>query len=192
MVVAGMTLRHILLTAAPAATRPDVVAGFEKQTPWYILVYMFIYRLTKALSSHKVKYAIAGGYAVALHGAVRGTVDVDLVLVVAEENFMAAERAFESIGLRPRLPVTAADVFRYRQEYIKNRNMTAWSFVNLQNPAELVDIIITHDLKTMKIKKVFSGGHMLPVLAIDDLIRMKSAVGRPQDWEDIKALEQLS
>lgn len=152
---------------------------------------MFLYRLNQTLIKHGVKYAVAGGCAVALHGAVRGTVDVDLVLAVSEDNFSAAEKALETLGLRPRLPVTAADVFQFRDEYIHNRNMIAWSFVNHQNPAEIVDVIITHDLKTMKTKRISSGGQDLPVLAIDDLIRMKRASGRPQDLEDIKALEQL-
>ena len=128
----------------------------------------------------------------ALHGAVRGTVDIDIVLVISEENFRATEKAMDSIGLRSRLPVTAADVFRFREEYINNRNMVAWSFVNPKNPVELVDIIVTHDLKTMKIKKIPSGKHALPVLAIPDLIRMKKASGRPQDVEDVKALEKLA
>jgi hypothetical protein len=145
----------------------------------------------KALQEHKVKYAITGGYAVALHGAVRGTVDVDLVLAFSEENFLAAEKAFQSLGLWPRLPVTGADVFKFRQEYIDNRNMIAWSFVNPKNPAELVDIIITHDLKIMQTTKILSGRHALPVVSVGDLIVMKRAAGRPQDLEDIGALERL-
>jgi hypothetical protein len=118
-------------------------------------------------------------------------VDVDLVLVISEANFRAAEKALESIGLRSRLPVTSVDMFRYREEYIKNRNLVAWSFVNPKNPTELVDIVVTYDLKTMKIQKVTAGGHTLPVISIADIIRMKKASGRPQDLEDIKALETL-
>jgi hypothetical protein len=147
--------------------------------------------LNEAFKKHGVKYALAGGYAVALHGAVRGTVDVDLVLVVSEKNFRAAEKALLSLNLKPRLPVTALDVFRFRHEYIKNRNMAAWSFVNPDNPVELVDIVITHDLKDMKIKKVPAGEASLPVVSAADLIRMKKASGRPQDLEDIKALKKL-
>ena len=45
---------------------------------------MFLIRLVRALDKHKVDYAIVGGYAVALHGAIRGTVDVDLVLGFSE------------------------------------------------------------------------------------------------------------
>ncbi len=33
------------------------------------------------------------------------------------------QAALKSLGLQPRLPVTAAEVFDFRGEYIKNRNL---------------------------------------------------------------------
>ena len=47
---------------------------------------MLLTRLCKEFNEHELKYAIAGGFAVALHGAVRGTIDVDLVLDLGEKN----------------------------------------------------------------------------------------------------------
>lgn len=41
---------------------------------------MFLIELCQSLEQHNVRYALVGGYAVALHGAVRGTVDVDFVI----------------------------------------------------------------------------------------------------------------
>ena len=152
---------------------------------------MFIVRVIEALQRSKVPAAIVGGYAVALHGAVRGTVDLDLVLRLRRADFIAAEAAFRALGLVPRLPVTAAQVFDFRTEYIKNRNLVAWSFYNPVNPVESLDVIITHDLARMKVKKIAGGGGVLPVLALPDLIAMKRAAGRPQDLEDISALERL-
>lgn len=152
---------------------------------------MFIHRIAEALQKQGVAFAIAGGYAVALHGAVRGTVDVDIVLRFEKKEFMAAEAALTGMGLMPRLPVSAQQVFDFREEYIKNRNLIAWSFSNPANPAEVLDVVITHDLGKMRIKKIKAGGRVLPVLAIRDLIAMKKASARPQDLEDIKALERL-
>lgn len=152
---------------------------------------MFVFRVVEALEQRKVPAAIVGGYAVALHGAVRGTVDLDLVLRLRKADFVAAEAAFRALGLVSRLPVTAAQVFEFRAEYIKNRNLIAWSFYNPANPAEALDVIITHDLAKMKVKKIKTAGGMLPVLALPDLIAMKRASGRPQDLEDISALERL-
>lgn len=152
---------------------------------------MFIYRLAEALQKKNVAFAIVGGHAVALHGAVRGTVDVDIVLRLEKAAFTAAEAVFKELGLVPRLPVSAEEVFDFREEYIRNRNLTAWCFSNPANPAEIVDVIITHDLGKMHSKNIKSGGRVLPVLALPDLIAMKRASARPQDLEDIAALERL-
>ncbi|HBE89393.1 MAG TPA: hypothetical protein DDW67_09685 [Elusimicrobia bacterium] len=152
---------------------------------------MFIYRIVKALKAGKVKFAIAGGYAVALHGAVRGTVDLDIVLEISPLNFGRAEKALKAAGLESRLPVTAEQVCSFREEYIKKRNLIGWSFWNPANPAELVDIIITEDLAGLDTVTVKAGGERLPVVSRPDLIKMKRRSGRPQDIEDAKALEAL-
>lgn len=152
---------------------------------------MFIERVVRSLEKRGVRYAIAGGFAVAIHGAVRGTVDIDIVLALSEKNFAAAEAALRDIGLRPRLPVTAREIFTFRAAYIKNRNLVAWNFVNPGDPTEAVDIIITEDLRKMKIRRVRAGSDTIPIVSIEDLIRMKKRSGRPQDLEDIKALKVL-
>jgi hypothetical protein len=152
---------------------------------------MFIHRIVTAFRTGRVKFAIAGGYAVALHGAVRGTVDLDLVLEISASNYKSAEEALNRVGLVSRLPVNSEQVFAFRNEYIKNKNLVAWSFWNPSNPAEIVDIIITDNLKNFKIVVIKSGGIGLPVISRPDLIRMKRKSGRPQDIEDVRALEAL-
>ena len=47
---------------------------------------MFIHEICAALEHAEVSYAVVGGYAVALHGAVRGTVDVDVVIQWSLQN----------------------------------------------------------------------------------------------------------
>ena len=152
---------------------------------------MFILDVVKTLNNQKVKYALVGGYAVSLHGAVRGTVDVDIVVQLTKTAFLKVEKAFSEIGLQSRLPVSAEDVFNFRDEYIKNKNLVAWSFYNPKNPAEIIDVIITQDLKGMKtvIKEI--AGEKVKLASIDDIIKMKRLSKRKQDVEDIKALEKL-
>jgi hypothetical protein len=93
--------------------------------------------------------------------------------------------------LEPRLPVSGQQVFRFRKEYIEQRNLIAWSFFNPKRPSEIVDIVITHDLVKLGTKRVRVGANTLKILAIDHLIRMKEAAGRPQDLEDAAALRRL-
>lgn len=152
---------------------------------------MFLRRVVESLNKHKVRYTLVGGYAVSLHGAVRGTVDIDFVIQLDKKSFVAAEAALLEVGLKSRLPVVANEVFEYREEYMKNRNLIAWSFVNASNPAEVVDILINEDARKLESVTKNVAGIKINVVSIDDLIAMKKKSARPQDMEDIKALENL-
>ena len=142
-------------------------------------------RVCKALNRAKVRYVIVGGYAVALHGAIRGA------LRWTKKDLLKTEAALMEIGLVSRLPVTALDVFEYREEYIRNRNLVAWNFQNPSDPSEQLDVIINFDAKGKRAVYKRLPDTSVPLLNIKDLIEMKKTSGRPQDIEDIRALEKL-
>jgi hypothetical protein len=150
-----------------------------------------IHKIAGAFRRRRVAYALVGGHAVALHGAVRGTVDLDFVLRWSAPNLQQAERALRDCGLVSRLPITPAEVFQFRDEYIRNRNLVAWNFYNPNSPDEQVDLVINYDLAKRKVKVVRTKEGPIRVLNIDDLIEMKRASGRDQDMQDILALEKL-
>jgi hypothetical protein len=152
---------------------------------------MLLLRLAQAFESHKIPYAIVGGYAVALHGAVRGTVDVDLVIKLSKKDFVACEKVLLEMGLESRIPVGAEQVFQFREEYIQNRNLIAWSFYNPKKPIEVVDVLLTRDVSKMKVNRVRVGTSQVRIASIGDLIEMKGKAGRPQDLADIEALRKI-
>lgn len=125
----------------------------------------------------------------ALHGMVRATMDIDFVLSLRQADFELAEKALGSIGLKSRLPIRAQDVIKMRKEYIENRNLIAWSFVDYQNPSRQVDILITRDLKDLELVKISVGGRKIPVASLGELLRMKKEAGRPQDLIDIENIK---
>jgi len=151
----------------------------------------FLERVCEALNQCGVRYVLVGGYAVSLHGAIRGTLDIDVALRWTKHDLLKAVAALRKIGLVSHLPITALDVFNYRDEYIQNRNLIAWDFHNPDDPSELLDIIINFDAKGKRAVYKQLATTSVPVLNIRDLIDMKEASGRPQDIEDIKALEKL-
>lgn len=151
---------------------------------------MLLYEVTDAFDQHKLKYALVGGYALALHGLVRATMDVDLVLRLNLTDFELAEETLRGIGLQSRLPIRAQDVIKMRKEYIENRNLIAWSFVDYKNPLRQVDILITQDLKNLDIEKVPVGGRKIVVASLKELLRMKLAAGRPQDLIDVRNIKE--
>jgi len=151
----------------------------------------FLERVCAVLNKSRVRYVLVGGYAVALHGAIRGTLDIDVALRWTKHDLAKTEEALQKIGLVSRLPITAQNVFEYRDEYIQNRNLISWDFHNLADPSEQLDIVINFDAKGKRAVYKRLSTTSVPVLNIRDLIDMKKASGRPQDIEDIKALERL-
>lgn len=148
-------------------------------------------RVCAALRGAGVRYAVVGGYAVALHGAVRGTVDLDVVVSWNLKSLRGAERALKGLGMVSRVPVTADDVFNFRDEYIAKRNLIAWNFYNPRDLSEQVDVIINYDLAGKRTRRFDLPGGPIQVLSLPDLIAMKRQAGRPQDLEDVAALEKL-
>jgi hypothetical protein len=152
---------------------------------------MFIERITLSLQQHGASFAVVGGYAVALHGAVRGTVDLDLVLTWNRDNLEKAVNALQSLGLKSHLPIDVETVFSQRDALIRDKNLIAWNFYNPENLAEQVDLIIDFDMAGCAVKNIGVGQTVIPVLNMHDLINMKEKSGRPQDLADIAALRNL-
>ncbi len=117
--------------------------------------------------------------------------DIDIAINWDLNTLRRAEKALTGMGLISRLPVSAHEVFQFRDEYINNRNLIAWNFFNPGDTSQQVDIIITYDLKGKMRKRLDTRSGPLQILRLSELIRMKSESGRPQDLEDVKALEKL-
>ena len=151
----------------------------------------FLQRVCRAFDDAGVDYALVGGQAVALHGVVRATLDVDVALRWERPVVVAAEAALRKMGLVSRLPISAADVFAERDRYVNERNLIAWNFFNPRAPLEQVDVIISCDLAGKPVTRVAVAGGSVAVLSASALIDMKRASGRRQDLEDARALEKL-
>lgn len=152
---------------------------------------MWIYEICRAFERAKIRYAIVGGYALTLHGAARGTIDLDLVIELTKPAFLKAEAVLLGLGFVSRLPVTGAQVHDFREEYIQNRDLVAWNFFHPKRQNEIIDIIITGDVRKMKVDKMKVDGHSIRVASLESLIEMKRRCGRPQDLIDVAALETL-
>lgn len=153
---------------------------------------MFIHDLCNALEKAKIPYAIVGGYAVALHGAVRGTVDVDLVINWTLKNLQKIEKVLkEEVGLVSLIPINADNLYHFRDQYIQERHLIAWNFYDPHKPSNQVDIVINYDLQGSRTDTVKTTLGKIKILSRKDLIKMKKSSGRPQDLEDVKSLESL-
>ena len=163
------------------------------RTPFvYTRIYiMFLLELTRALQNAKVPFCVVGGYAVALHGVVRGTIDIDITIPFDQKAFEKLESALLGLGLEPRLPVRSTEVFQFREEYIKNRNLIAWGFIDPKTPIRQVDVILTHSVKDLNPQMIRLRDFRIPLASIEGLIRMKEMSPRAQDREDVLSLKNI-
>jgi len=155
---------------------------------------MLYERILNELGRHKIKYLVVGGLAVNLYGYDRITGDLDIILLMTDVNVKKFIKVAEQFKLKPRVPVALKDfaVPRLRENWIKEKNMKAFTLYNPRNDAEHVDIIIDHPIDFQKAYKkreqIKSGGMNISLISLADLIRMKKAAGRERDKVDIKAL----
>lgn len=154
-------------------------------------------RIFTELNKMGVKYLVAGGVAVNLHGFVRATADLDIMLLMTRENVEKYIGLIKTMGFKPRVPVALDDFAddKKRHEWIKEKNMLVFSVYNPSNMMEGLDVMIEEDLKFDEAygrrKVVTSHGVEIPVISIQDLIKLKEDAGRARDLMDISALKEI-
>jgi len=158
---------------------------------------MFYGEVFKALNKARVKYVVVGGTAVVLHGYMRLTNDLDLVVALEESNLEKFFNALKKIDYHPKVPVTKEQFkdARQRELWRKEKGMIVFSFCNNQPPFSLIDMFvyepIPFDQLYQKRIKAKIEGLMIPIANIDHLKRMKKSAGRPQDLVDIVQLNAI-
>ena len=155
-------------------------------------------RILAALNQASVRYVVVGGVAVVLHGHLRFTADLDLVLALERENVLAALRALQALGFRPRPPV-AAEQFadgNLRAQWVREKGMTVFSLWSPELPGTDVDLFAEEPIPfgelAARADPVALAALSVPVASIPDLIALKRIAGRPTDLEDIAALEAIA
>lgn len=150
-----------------------------------------------ALNDAEVDYVVVGGMAVILHGYLRATADLDLVIGLAPDNCRHGMEALANIGFVPRLPVEMADFAdpRKRQEWIEQRNMLVFQLWDPANPLRSLDVFVKEPIAFDALlrdapSRDINGIHVR-VASIEHLIEMKQAAGRPRDLDDIAKLRQI-
>jgi hypothetical protein len=156
-----------------------------------------IERLLTQLSNAGVRYLVVGGVAVVLHGYLRATADLDLVVDLDPQNLNVIVELLERLGFRPRPPVpirSFADSTE-RRRWLEEKNFQVFSLWHPEKPGFELDLFVS---LPFEFAAAFDRASVVPlgdtrvyVASIDDLVDMKRAAGRPRDQEDIEALLAL-
>jgi predicted nucleotidyltransferase len=157
-----------------------------------------IEEVLEALNRAQVRYLVVGGVAVVLHGYLRTTADLDLVVQLRSDNVQRALSALSARGYRPRAPIPA-EMFadpEARHRWITEKHLTVFSLWSPEHPALEVDLFVEEpfDFDTVYARavQVRLDRAEIMVVGLEDLLELKRRAGRPQDQQDIAALEALS
>ena len=144
-----------------------------------------------------VRYVVAGGMAVNLHGVPRMTYDIDLILDMQDDNLSKFLTKVKSWGFKARVPVDIMDFAdaEKRDDWIKNKNMKAFNLVNQGWAISEIDILIdtpvAFDDASRSAVKYAIGDVVIPTVAIEHLISMKESAAREQDLADVIYLKKI-
>jgi hypothetical protein len=152
----------------------------------------------QALNEAGSRYVIEGGLAVVLHGYGRMTADVDLVVDLNPENSLNTLRALESIGYRPRIPVTSVQFSdsEVREGWILEKGMTVLNLYSDQHPQTSIDVFVAEpfDFDSVYQKaevQYLDNGTGLRYVDLATLLNMKQEAGRDKGLIDIEQLHMI-
>jgi len=174
--------------------------SLESKKPLVILVgqvkihHMILYQeVLLEFNKRKVKYIIVGGIAINLHGFLRATADMDILVDMTDENLRKIVNILKKQGYHVKQPIDPMGIAneKIRHDWIHGKNMKAFNFYK-EDEFKEVDIIIESPVSYKKANK--SVWHVkiddlkVPVISLEDLIEMKKQAGRDLDQRDIEQL----
>ena len=133
------------------------------------------------LNAAGVKYVIVGGFAVALHGVVRATKDIDVLIEPTLDNATRALKALEGLKWGISRQLDPADVITKPITVIGDDPRV--DLLTLAWSVRYVDA-------APKALRVEIDGVQVPYADLDTLIRTKQT-DRFQDQADVESLEQV-
>ena len=149
-----------------------------------------------ALNAAEIRYIVVGGLAVASHGYLRTTKDIDLVVALDPLNVLTAFSSLAKAGYRPKVPVTAADFSDVgtRERLVREKNMIVLQFWRDESPD--VDVFVREpfdfdaEWQSARVEQINSD-LTARIVRLEVLLELKREAGRPQDLADIDALTKL-
>ena len=144
-------------------------------------IYQDFKELLESFNSRKVEYVIVGGHALAHHGLIRATKDIDLYIHPSRENAHRVMDALDAFGF--------GGVGLKQEDFEKPDQIIQLGF-----PPVRIDLITS--INGVSWEQAASGASQgkygdtpVPFLGRAELIANKKAAGRPQDLVDAQNLE---
>ena len=141
--------------------------------------------MLRALSLHKVRFMLVGGYAFAAHGHPRGTLDIDFFVEATRENADALFRALAEYGAPLASSGVSASDFT-RENFVYQIGVQPLR-IDVINKIDGVDFAGAYQNSV----ETELDGIKLRVISLEDLLANKKAAGRPKDLADVDVIEHM-
>jgi hypothetical protein len=157
---------------------------------------MFYLDLFRCLHERHVRYLLAGGLAMNLHGVPRMTMDIDLVIALDEGNVDAFIACARDLGLKPQAPVPLEALRdpNVRHSWIEEKHLVAFALSGSPG-TPTVDLLLKHSLEFSEAlnRALIQEVQSVPIsiASLDDMIALKQNTGRRQDEDDIAHLLRI-
>jgi hypothetical protein len=139
--------------------------------------------ILQSLADEQAKYLLVDAYALAAHGYLRATMDIDIWVMPSPDNAEAVLRALRRFGA-PTSELTSADLQKSDTVFqigVAPRRIDIITGASGLRFDEAFANSIEIEIEGLKIR----------IPSVDDLIRNKRASGRTKDLADVEALESL-
>jgi hypothetical protein len=151
--------------------------------------------LLRVLAASQTDFVVIGGFALAAHGVVRATKDVDIVPESSRENLDRLMSALEELEAEP---LELADFKPEELPYPLGLEGLAaggnWLLNTRHGRLDVMQFVAAVDdyaqLRARAVARKVGEDGPYWFAGLDDLVAMKSAAGRDQDLIDIRDLER--
>lgn len=138
-----------------------------------------------------VDFVVIGGIAVVASGYGRATRDLDIAFAGDGANLEALSRVLQQLDAKLRgvdedLPFVADARTLAGIQLLTLDTKLGWLDVH-----RLVPGVSSYERLRSRSQRVDIGGFPVLIAGVEDLIKMKTAAGRPQDLIDVEALEAI-
>jgi len=134
----------------------------------------------RLLNANGIRYVVVGGYAVAFHGYVRYTGDLDIFVELSHENARKLARALREFGFD--LPAVKPALFLRKGKIIRMGHEP----MRLEILNEIDGVTFQECYKRRRIARL--GNLKINFIALPQLLKNKRATLRQKDLADVEAL----
>ncbi len=158
---------------------------------------MFLYEeIFCEFKKQKVKYLIVGGMAVNLLGSLRSTADLDILVEMTDQNLAKIVKILKKKKYNVKIPIDPIEFVKAktRKDLVKNKHLKALNFYKHDELKEvdiIIDSPISYEAAMEHCVYVKIGNLAVPVISIDDLIKIKRKTGRSVDKFDVEELKRV-